>query len=389
VEVPIQEVPLVNNNLSLEDTAKLSKDERVKCSHYQLLELRRYEHENNLRYVMSMEMKPLFTRAHLNRELIIGFVGARGGGKSGSGAVTALLEFMFSGLPVFSNMVIACDISVDDETAGKYGVRGGGIVHFRSIPLNKKKLLRFDPIFKKSCIFIDEINVEFSESRRSMSTTNLFMNRVSQELRHYETSMIYTCLSEMALDSRIRDNTDIFIKTKDTALSPSGLQARKPIGLDFEWLVYSMSDYLGSPYCDTHVPYGKYYLNFEPFRGIYNDKEIQGEGMYKYGVDLKNMDDEDVNVNLQIQESPMIRQQANKWQWFDPIVEQMLSSPEKYILAKDIQNNPEVIRRRLTPGEITKYLQKYYPVKAVTRNFRGIRENYYELGDEEYREDLN
>jgi len=153
--------------------------------------------EDILKLIVGKVLHPLFRHQHLDREVVIGLVGLRGDGKSGSGAVIALLDYMMNGEPVWSNMPIGVRINVDDETARQYGLHHGGTVTYRSKELDKEGLLRFDPQYNHGCYFIDEINMEFAEARRAMSNTNLYMDRVAQQLRKYTNSMIYTVINEM------------------------------------------------------------------------------------------------------------------------------------------------------------------------------------------------
>jgi hypothetical protein len=142
-----------------------------------------------LRLIVGLKLDPILRRQHLKREVIIGLVGLRGDGKSGSGAVIALLDYMLNNNPVWSNMAIRTAIRVEDETAISmtHGVlHHGGVVTYTSQELDKEGLLRFDPSYHEGCYFIDEINMEFAEARRSMSNTNLFMDRVAQQLRKYK-----------------------------------------------------------------------------------------------------------------------------------------------------------------------------------------------------------
>ena len=89
--------------------------------------------EDILKKIVGYELKPIFKHQHLNREVIIGLVGLRGDGKSGSGAVIALLDYLMNGEPVWSNMAIGVSINVDDKTVCKWTngiIKRGGTVGF-------------------------------------------------------------------------------------------------------------------------------------------------------------------------------------------------------------------------------------------------------------------
>jgi hypothetical protein len=128
----------------------------------------KYTREAALKLIVGKVLQPLFRHQHLNREVIIGLVGLRGDGKSGSGAVIALLDYLMNEEPVWSNMPIGVRIVIDDETAYKWSkgiLKHGGTVTYRSQKLDKEGLLRFDPRYNHGCYFIDEINMEFAEAR--------------------------------------------------------------------------------------------------------------------------------------------------------------------------------------------------------------------------------
>ena len=93
----------------------------------------KYTREAALKLIVGKVLQPLFRHQHLNREVIIGLVGLRGDGKSGSGAVIALLDYLMNGEPVWSNMPIGVRIIVDDETSNKWSngiMKHGGTVTY-------------------------------------------------------------------------------------------------------------------------------------------------------------------------------------------------------------------------------------------------------------------
>jgi len=197
-----------------------------------------------LQMIPQYEISPIFTREHLDREIVLGTIGDRGGGKSGSDAVIATVEFLLAGKPVWSNMVISCDITIDDETAMKYGLNSGGVAHYESLPLDKDALLKLYETYREGCLLIEEINVQYSNVRRFMTNTNIDFNETCQQLRKFKVSLLYNVIDEMFIDPQLRSLTDIFISTYDTAFDLDSLDRKKPAGLDFCWKIYPMTGYL-------------------------------------------------------------------------------------------------------------------------------------------------
>jgi hypothetical protein len=348
--------------------------------------------EDILKKIVGLELKPIFKRQHLNREVIIGLVGLRGDGKSGSGAVIALLDYLMNGEPVWSNMAIGVSITVDDATARKWTngtMKHGGTVTFRSQPLDKEGLLRFDPRYNHGCYFVDEINMEFAESRRAMSNTNLYMDRVAQQLRKYQNSLIYTVINEMFVDSRIRELTDIFIRCEDTALSMEGLAARKPTGVDFKWTIYPMSGYMlgrEQSYYVTKRPLSPVYLHFEPWRGIYNDKLAQAQGKMKYGF---NLTEKASNATLGIGEVET-KQSAEtvdnivQFKWLENIVnDRMIIDDEgnerMFIPQAEVLEYPEIVATGWSKAELSHTLKQLFNIVTVARRVDGVMSTVYRL----------
>ncbi|MFC2060615.1 hypothetical protein ACFLTZ_05980 [Chloroflexota bacterium] len=238
---------------------------------------------------------PVFRKATLPNEkewaLVVGTIGERGGGKSGSDAVLAMVDHMIFGKKCFSNMAIKCDVGVDDETARGYGLNTGGIVRYESLPLDKNALLKLDEAYKHSCILIEEINVQYSNIRRFMSNTNVDFNEVCQQMRKWEASLLYNVIDEMFVDPQLRTLTDIFIKTHDTAFDADNMRNKKARGLDFMWEVYPLSGYLRGQqnrYSVTHKSIGNICFHFGAWRGIYDSMRHQEKGLYTMSTKDKN-----------------------------------------------------------------------------------------------------
>lgn len=311
----------------------------------------------------------IILRAGIKKDVIMGFIGERGGGKSASAATCALIDFMMNGITVFSNMDIHCDIEIDDNIAREFGLKRGGVAHYKSLPIDMPALLRFDLKYANSCIVLDEINVEVSEARRAMSNTNLFSNRLAQELRHLQSSLLYSCISEMAIDSRLREISDAFIRCEETAFLPENLAVNKPLGIDFQWVPYLMNKcFKGTSYYQTHKAESKYIFHFKPWRGIYDDKQFQGQNMLHYGVDVYRGAGEKSQIpDISMTQSPIVSKHQYQWGWFEKIFLAYKKSGVEEVLAEEIWNIPEVISRQTYKNEITKELQHTYGVMAVRR----------------------
>ena len=348
--------------------------------------------ENLLKKIVGYELKPIFKHQHLNREVIIGLVGLRGDGKSGSGAVIALLDYLMNGEPVWSNMAIGVSINVDDKTASKWTngiIKRGGTVTFRSQELDKEGLLRFDPRYNHGCYFIDEINMEFAEARRAMSNTNLYMDRVAQQLRKYQNSLIYTVINEMFVDSRIRELTDIFIRCEDTALSMEGLAARKPTGIDFKWTIYPMSGYmLGREwsYYVTKKPLPPVYLHFEPWRGIYDDKLAQAQGKMKYGFNLtKKTGNNALGIGeIETQPSAETVDKIAQYKWLENLVNDRMiidddGEERQFIPQSEVLNYPEIAATGWCKTELSHTLKQLFNIVTVARRVDGVMSTVYRL----------
>jgi hypothetical protein len=245
-----------------------------------------------LRMIPQFEVPPVFLRRHLKeREVVIGTIGDRGGGKSGSDATLVTTDCFFIGKQVYSNMIIKVSINVDDITAAKYGLRSGGVAKYESKTLEKDALLKLDERYMNAALLIEEINVGYSNVRRIMSNTNVDFNETCQQLRKFKCPLYYNVINEMFIDSQLRAMTDIFIKTYDTAFDVDSLEVEKPMGVDFSWMVYPMSGYMMGQqgrYDITHKAIGPVRFHFKPWRGIYSTDKYQKQGIYTMSSKDKN-----------------------------------------------------------------------------------------------------
>lgn len=147
----------------------------------------------------SMAVKNLFGLEH--ESLVIGLIGPRGSGKSLHAARIAILDHLLKGKRVWSNM----EVSIK-----RY--QNGVMKTITTDPLSKLRLKDMDLLYSNGALLIDEVNMEVAEARRSQSKTNLVMNNIVQQLRKRRLDFVWTAQSEMHVDSRLRWQTDIFIK---------------------------------------------------------------------------------------------------------------------------------------------------------------------------------
>lgn len=324
-------------------------------------------HERILRKIISLKIPPLIPMwKHLDREIIIGLIGERGGGKSGTAAAIAITNFLVKGIPVYSNMPIRIKPTISDGEAQKYGLNKGGGVLYESQPLDAEALVMFDDMFKDSCIVADEINKVLSNSRRFMSNTNLWFNNVSEQLRKLHASLIYTVINEMSVDSQLRSLTDLFIRCEDTAITPEGLAHKKEPGMNFKLTLYPMSRIInGQSYYQTHKALPPVYFQFGRFRGVYNDKLAQAAGKLKYGLDI--------NMN------------KIKWAWLGDAVEKIKQDMKKrgdtQIYDYELWRDLGLAGRGIAPRDIGQHLPVYGLYKSHRESVNSHQVWVYELVD--------
>lgn len=329
--------------------------------------------EDVLRLIPQHEIKPLLRRFRLNRELIIGLIGLRGDGKSGSGACISLVDFGFSGEKIYSNMNINCDIEVDDQTAMKYGLLKGGKVNYASEELDKDALLKLDERYRKSFIYIDEINVQYSNVRRTMANTNVDFNIVIQELRKFHSSMGYSVIDEMFIDPQLRMLTDVFIKCEDTALSVEGLEQNKPTGKDFKWTIYPMSAYLvgrENSYYATKKALPPVYFHFERWRGIYNTDTFQKKGTYTMSTRDR---EKGVKMDVSTELDSEVQEEVNRWAWLEERAMILKHSGIEFLESSQLWQFLKVREHGIYPSDISKLgILQTYGITKHHQNHNGL-----------------
>lgn len=327
----------------------------------------------------------VFKRKGIKKDLLVGFIGERGGGKSASASVLSFIDFDLDGIPVFSNMNIGFDVKITQSDINRFASEFNkdmhavppGIYYFRSRPLDLAKLLMFDEEYRGSCMVVDEVNVEFSEARRSMTNTNLLGNRIVQELRHYEAAMVFTCISEMFIDARLRESADLFVKCHDLANSTSGIAQNKLAGEQFQWIGYLMSScWTGETYYDTHKANFEAVFTFRPWQGIHSTLQYQGQNMTKFGVDLKRVKQQCLPV-MDIKESPTVDNFREKWGWLADMVEQWKNKGMIEVSCQDFWKAGRIEERGIYKNLVSQVLKDYFNVKVIRHWDGPTPENYY------------
>jgi len=262
--------------------------------------------------IVKHTVRALFRRYHLNRDWIIGLVGERGSGKSIGGANIAVRDFAMNGEPLWSNMQIGLGVDVQQDTAQRFRMEPGLVV-YKSEYIDKQNFLALDGRYEGGCFFFDEFNLEYGESRRSSANVNLMTDRAIQQLRKLQSGLIYTVLSEMYVDTRIRENTDLFIRCSDVAFKPENLRQKMRQGVQFEWLLYPMSTKLfgiGKTYADTNKAIGPIQITMGHLWDSIDTYERQAAGRMSY-TDRKEL------LPINMVEDPVVVQDKDRWGWLD------------------------------------------------------------------------
>ena len=150
------------------------------------------------------------------------------------------------------------------------------------------------------------------------------------------------------MESRIRDITDIFILTKDTALSPQGLARKRQPGIDFEWTIYPMSRKLtGERYADTRRPLPPIYLHGKKFWGSIDTYERQERKKYIIPTE-----------NIEFEESEIVVETRSKWGWLYEKLLALHNQGISQILDKVLWKYLEVNERGISTREVGKQLSQ-------------------------------
>lgn len=279
--------------------------------------------EPSLKDVVAVTVRPFFWQTHTNPDIIIGLIGDRGSGKTTGGVFLALKDFVFRGFKLFSNMDIHAGVSVPDVLSQAMINKPGGIVSYKSGHINKQQFLSLDGRYDGSCLFFDELNLEYGESRKSMTNVNLAVDTSVQQLRKMECPLVYTVLNEAYVDVRIRENTDIFIRCHDVAHKPQNMIQRMIPGAVYEWTIYPMSARVAgvnNTYADTGKPWGPIRITLRDMWETFDTHEKQAKGNKKYS---EYMNEKGI-IPLDVSEDPETLRYRDTWGWLDERLDKFL-----------------------------------------------------------------
>ena len=328
----------------------------------------------SIRDIVQFEVPAIFRRQHLNRDVVIGLIGDRGDGKSLGGGVISICDYLVQNEPCFSNLDINVAFNISDATAAKYGMRGG-VAQFHSQELDMVKFLRFDSGYRGGVFYIDEINVALADARRSMSNQNLWATDVGQQLRKLQSALIYTSIHEMFVETRIRDMTDIYISTRDMALSPEGLAAKKKPGVEFEWTIYPMSRKLtGERYQDNKRTL-KTTIKGRRWWGSIDTLQRQERIKYKVPVGEGPAGSD---MELTIGENPAVIEARSKWGWLWKAIKQLHDDGYTEIHSYDLWKYLQLKERGISPNVVGEQL-KDLNVRIARRASLALGGFYYSI----------
>lgn len=329
----------------------------------------------SLNSLLRMLVQPFFRRYNadgtpkFNRDIIIGLIGDRGGGKSIGGAQIAIRDHMLDGEPCFSNLNLNVNMTIDEKRAAEYKVVPG-TVQYQSQELDMVKFMRFDPIYRGGVYLVDEINIAMADARRAMSSQNLGANDVGQQLRKQKMAFIYTCIKESYVDIRIRDMTDFFIMTKDAAYVSDNMTSGGE-GHSFYWSIYPMTDkaaaimrtyqkYTGGPAPHSRVVPGRAWWD------AIDTWEYQTRRKYKASGGAE--------TEATVEESMQLAMAKREIAWVEPIANRLVAEASlrgNKIPCEEVEAWPEVLQYGTSHDELQPLLRDYFNIYTDYARYGG------------------
>lgn len=211
--------------------------------------------------------------------LCVALIGPRGSGKSVGAAQIVVIDGLLAGRRVVSNMPIQIKVRYRDIEKV-----------FETEDLDAVMMLdvnEFNENYQDCMIVVDETNVYLADAQRSTSNQALFFSYILQQMRKRKLDFIFTTQSEAFQTSRVRFQTDLYIKCRDLAMVPKMGEAfinpdPDELGHKSEWTLYDMSGVIvgdilqGHDYRTNQIDwYAKKLVWNTPFWGCYSSELLQ------------------------------------------------------------------------------------------------------------------
>ena len=213
-----------------------------------------------------LPIKLFKVRQFSKQEIVVGWIGHRGSGKTIGSVSVALFDFLLRGKPVWSNVPVEVRVSY----------LGASRV-YRSQPLEQVDLLNLKEGYRGGALLCDEANMQVGDASRSMSSANLDFSYAIQQCRKRKLSVLWTAQNWMSIDNRLRFQSDFVIGCRDSASAGYNQE----VGHYSEWRNYDVggqSGILDLEYEATH----RYIHQFEVWRGTHWNRPL----WHSYNTDL-------------------------------------------------------------------------------------------------------
>lgn len=275
-----------------------------------------------------------------NQNRVIGLIGETGSSKSIGAATIAFVDYMLMRQNCYSNLDIVHDIVLPEALIELYELISGSDIervpaHYESVPLDIKKMLKFNPEYMDGVVVIDEINIALADAWRTMSNQALASADYLQQLRKMHCAMIHTCLDEMFIPNRIRDGTDLFIRCRDLAYYSQ--YQHQNHGVTFEWLEYPMTGKFFN-YDNMYSELGTYYervlFHGRKSWGLVDSEERQHRKKYvatAYDQDAEEIVDKYGIVPDEVKPTEALQGAKDKYGWLQEtnVIRELYNGIEK------------------------------------------------------------
>lgn len=323
----------------------------------------------------------IFRKWNLGRDVIYVFIGDRGSGKSVSGGTICMRDNLMVGEPVWSNLQVTATLPINDDLellireyesfTGQQIKRQPAV--YRSDELDPAKLLSNEPPYRGGMILVDEMNIELADSLRSTMNQALATSDLVQLLRKLQSGIVGSCISEMFLPPRVREATDVYIRTHDYAFINESERYGQRQGVDYEWSVFPVTGKLAGyshRFSETKEPWAKLRLHGKGMWGIVDT--LQRKERHKHvSKSLYAMEEEEAEKNLaeapladidmKILQSEVVKSDNEEWGWLynHPFIHKMLETCAEVRATELLDNLAMDVPIHLDKKEVLKHFETY------------------------------